>query len=262
MKICFAVVMAWMTLLMAGPVSAQAYPTRPVKIVVPYPPGGATDTAARLMAQSLAEAFGQAFTVENKPGAGGMLALEQVASATPDGYTLLVPSTGPAAISPVLYKDRNFDPLTRLEAIIPFASAPGIIVVRNGLKANSIKELLALSTSTPNGLTMASAGSGSFQHLLGVHFQNSVGVKWTHIPFKGSAPALTEMAGDRIDVMVDVVPSAAPLEQSASLPGRRSLRVADWRLVSFSCRFLSRSSAASITKSSSLPASAGLSARQ
>jgi tripartite-type tricarboxylate transporter receptor subunit TctC len=211
MKICFAVVMAWMALLTAGSVSAQAYPSRPVKIVVPYPPGGATDTAARLMAQSLTEAFGQAFTVENKPGAGGMLALEQVAAATPDGYTLLVPSTGPAAISPVLYKDRNFDPLTRLEAIIPFASAPGIIVVRNGLKANTIKELLALSASTPNGLTMASAGSGSFQHLLGVHFQNSVGVKWTHIPFKGSAPALTEMAGDRIDVMVDVVPSAAPL---------------------------------------------------
>ncbi len=217
MKICFAVVMAWMALLTAGSVSAQAYPSRPVKIVVPYPPGGATDTAARLMAQSLTEAFGQAFTVENKPGAGGMLALEQVAAATPDGYTLLVPSTGPAAISPVLYKDRNFDPLTRLEAIIPFASAPGIIVVRNGLKANTIKELLALSVSTPNGLTMASAGSGSFQHLLGVHFQNSVGVKWTHIPFKGSAPALTEMAGDRVDVMVDVVPSAAPLIKAGRL---------------------------------------------
>jgi tripartite-type tricarboxylate transporter receptor subunit TctC len=194
-----------------GAVWSQNYPLRPVKLVVPYPPGGATDTAARLMAQALNEALGQPFTVENKPGVGGMLAIEQVANAPADGYTLLVASTGPAAISPLLYKNRNFDPLASLEGIISFASAPGIIVTRNGLKVSTVKELIDASSQKPSALTMASAGSGSFQHLLGVHFQSSVGVKWTHIPLKGSAPALTEIAGDRIDVMVDVVPSAAPL---------------------------------------------------
>jgi tripartite-type tricarboxylate transporter receptor subunit TctC len=196
---------------------AQSYPTRPVKIIVPYPPGGATDIAARLIAGSLTEAFGQAFTVENRPGAGGMIALDQVASAAPDGYTLLVASTGPIAISPVLYKDRNFNPLTKMDGIILFASAPGIIVSRNNLKVRDIKELITLSKASPNSLTMASAGNGSFQHLLGVYFQNSLGIKWTHIPFKGSSPALNEMMGDRVDVMIDVIPSAAPMVKAGRL---------------------------------------------
>jgi len=196
---------------------AQSYPTRPVKIIVPYPPGGATDIAARLIAGSLTEAFGQAFTVENRPGAGGMIALDQVASAAPDGYTLLVASTGPIAISPVLYKDRNFDPLTKMDGVILFASAPGIIVSRNNLKVRDIKELITLSKASPNTLTMASAGNGSFQHLLGVYFQNSLGIKWTHIPFKGSSPALNEMMGDRVDVMIDVIPSAAPMVKAGRL---------------------------------------------
>jgi len=196
---------------------AQSYPTRPVKIIVPYPPGGATDIAARLIAGSLTEAFGQAFTVENRPGAGGMIALDQVASAAPDGYTLLVASTGPIAISPVLYKDRNFDPLTKMDGVILFASAPGIIVSRNNLKVRDIKELITLSKVSPNTLTMASAGNGSFQHLLGVYFQNSLGIKWTHIPFKGSSPALNEMMGDRVDVMIDVIPSAAPMVKAGRL---------------------------------------------
>ena len=124
--------------------TAQTYPAKPVRIVVPYPPGGATDIAARLMAQALGQALGQSFVVENKPGAGGMIALEQVAGSAPDGYTLIVPSTGPAAISPLLYKERNFAPLARLDPVIVFASAPGIILVRNGLKAASMKELLAV----------------------------------------------------------------------------------------------------------------------
>jgi tripartite-type tricarboxylate transporter receptor subunit TctC len=150
------------------------------------------------MANSLTEAFGQAFTVENKPGAGGMLALEQVASSTPDGYSLLVASTGPIAISPILYKDRNFDPMMKVDGVILFASAPGIIVVRNELKVKSIKELIALSSVKPD-------------------FQNSAGIKWTHIPFKGSSPALNEMVGDRVDVMIDVIPSAAPMVKAGRL---------------------------------------------
>jgi tripartite-type tricarboxylate transporter receptor subunit TctC len=204
---------------LAGPVPAlaQAYPVKPVKVIVPYPPGGATDIAARLMAQALSESLGQPFVVENRPGAGGMPALEQVARADADGYTLIVPSTGPATISPLLYKSRGFDPLARLQPIILFASAPGIILVRNGLPAKSIVELLALSRASPGRLTMASAGNGSLQHLLGEYFQNDTGVKWTHIPYKGSAPALTELVGDRVDIMVDVVPSAAPYVKAGKM---------------------------------------------
>lgn len=196
---------------------AQTYPTKAVKVIVPYPPGGATDIAARLMGQVLSENLGQPFVVENRPGAGGMIALEQVAKSDPDGYTLIVPSTGPATISPLLYKARGFDPLARLEPVILFASAPGIILVRNGLPVKSIGELLAASRAAPGRLTVASAGNGSLQHLLGEYFQNDTGVKWTHVPYKGSAPALTEMAGDRVDIMVDVVPSAAPYVKSGKM---------------------------------------------
>jgi tripartite-type tricarboxylate transporter receptor subunit TctC len=217
MKKSLIVLIGLYLLLFEISIYAQSYPTRPVKIIVPYPPGGATDIAARLIAGSLTEAFGQAFTVENRPGAGGMIALDQVASATPDGYTLLVASTGPIAISPVLYKDRNFDPLVKMDGVILFASAPGIIVSRNNLKVRDIKELITLSKASPNYLTMASAGNGSFQHLLGVYFQNSLGIKWTHIPFKGSSPALNEMMGDRVDVMIDVIPSAAPMVKAGRL---------------------------------------------
>jgi tripartite-type tricarboxylate transporter receptor subunit TctC len=217
MKKSLIVLIGLYLLLFEISIYAQSYPTRPVKIIVPYPPGGATDIAARLIAGSLTEAFGQAFTVENRPGAGGMIALDQVASATPDGYTLLVASTGPIAISPVLYKDRNFDPLVKMDGVILFASAPGIIVSRNNLKVRDIKELITLSKASPNSLTMASAGNGSFQHLLGVYFQNSLGIKWTHIPFKGSSPALNEMMGDRVDVMIDVIPSAAPMVKAGRL---------------------------------------------
>ena len=200
-----------------GQAAAQSYPTKPVAILVPFAPGGATDIVARITAQALTESLGQSFVVDNRPGAGGMLALEQVAKAAPDGYTLLLPSTGPATISPVLYKSRGFDPLARLDPVILIGGAPGILLVRNGLNARSVKELLALSRAAPGALNMASAGSGSIQHLLGVYFQSDAGVKWTHVPYKGSAPALADMVGGRVDVMFDVVPSAAPFVKAGSL---------------------------------------------
>ena len=210
MKLWFAPLIGLVLACAALHAKAQPYPVKAARIVVPYPPGGATDIAARLMAQALTTSLGQSFVVENRAGAGGLIALEQVANSPADGYTLIVASTGPAAISPLLYKARNFDPLARLDSVIQFASAPGIVVVRSGLKVQSIRELLALSSASPGALTLASAGNGSLQHLLGVLLQNRTDVKWVHVPFKGSAPALNDLAGDRVDVMVDVVPSAAP----------------------------------------------------
>ena len=196
---------------------AQTYPTKPVTIQVPYAAGGATDISARIIGQTLSVELGQAFVIQNKPGAGGLLALEQVARAQPDGYTLLVASTGPATISPVLFKDRKFDSIARLDPVIMFASTPGVLLVRNGLAAKSVKELIALSRSKPGTLNMSSSGVGSIQHLIGEVFQMRSGIKWVHIPFTGSAPMLNEMMAERVDVMIDMVASSAPLVKAGKI---------------------------------------------
>lgn len=196
---------------------AQAYPGRAVTIVVPYAPGGATDIVVRIMGQALAAELGQAFLIENKPGGGGLIGIEQVARAKPDGYTLLGASTGPVTISPLLFKEQHFDPLKRLDPVILFANTPGVLLVRNGLAAKSVDQLVALSRSSPGALNMASAGNGSLQQLIGEFFQIQTGVKWTHIPFSGTAPALNEMMAERVDVMVDLVTSASAFVKNGKI---------------------------------------------
>lgn len=196
--------------------SAQAYPVKPVKMIVPFAPGGAVDIMGRTMAQVLTQALGQSFVVENRPGAGGLIALDAVAKSPADGYTLAVGGAGPLTMSPSLFKERGFDPLAQLDPIIWFATTPGVLVVRHDLKAQSVKELVALSKSPP-GLTMASAGAGSINHLMGEYFQALAGVTWSHIPYKGSAPALSDLAASRVDVMMDIVPTATPFVKSGKL---------------------------------------------
>ncbi|MDB5796862.1 MAG: tripartite tricarboxylate transporter substrate binding protein [Paucimonas sp.] len=191
------------------------YPNRQVRLLVGFTPGGAVDAAARLMAAELQKATGQTFVVENKPGVGGMLALQEGSRAAPDGYTLMVGSAGPLTVSPTMFKTQKFDPRQSLDPIIWFINTPGIVVVRKDLKANNLKELLALSKSS--SLNMASAGSGSVLHLMGEYLQERLGVKWEHVPYKGSTPALTDIAGGRVDVMVDVVPSSAALVKDGKM---------------------------------------------
>jgi tripartite-type tricarboxylate transporter receptor subunit TctC len=207
-----AIAAAW-----TGAAVAQAYPSKPVRMVAPFAAGGAVDVVARGMAQVLTAATGQPFVVENKPGAGGLIALETVAKSPPDGYTLAVGGNGPLSMSPHLYKDIKFDTLARLDPIIWFSTGPGIMLVRNDLKANSVSELVALSKATPGGLTMGSGGSGSLPHLMGENFQAGAGIKWVHVPFKGGAPALTELVAGRIDVLMDVVATAAPFVRSGKM---------------------------------------------
>lgn len=197
--------------------AAQSYPTKPVTVVVPYPPGGATDIVARIAAQGLWDELGQSFVVDNKSGGAGMIGLETVANAPADGYIVLVPSTGPATISPLLYKNGAFKPLERLEPIIQLASSPAVLVVRNGLPAKDLRELIAMSKKDPGALNMASAGNGSLQRLIGEYLQEKQGLKWQHIPYRGSAPALSDLMAERVDVMVDVIPSAAPFVQSGKM---------------------------------------------
>lgn len=210
---------AFLASLMVGTLAGQAmaadvYPSRPVTIFVPYAAGGATDTVARLVAKGLSDELGNSFVVENRSGGSGMIGMQAAARASADGYTLLVSSTGPATISPLLTPDLKYDPLQKLDSVVQIASAPGILLVRKDLPVKDIAELIALSKKEPGKLTMASPGSGSLQQLMGEYFQDQEGIKWTHVPFRGSAPALTELIAGRVDLMADVVPSAAPFVKS------------------------------------------------
>lgn len=198
-------------------VTAQTstYPNRPVKMLVGFPAGGAVDAAGRTMAQSLQKSLNQSFIVENRPGVGGMLAMQEVARSLPDGYTLAVGSAGPLTVSPTIFKSANFDPRQSLAPIIWFVNNPGIIVIRKDLPVNNIAELVQLSKTKQ--LNMASAGTGSVLHLMGEYFQDKMGIKWVHIPYKGSGPALLDMAAGRTDVALDLIPSAAPLIKSGQI---------------------------------------------
>ncbi|NQW69779.1 MAG: tripartite tricarboxylate transporter substrate binding protein [Betaproteobacteria bacterium] len=198
-------------------VFAQAtnYPTRPVKMIVGFTAGGAVDAAGRTMAQALQKSLDQSFIVDNRPGVGGMLAMQEVARASPDGYTLAVGSAGPLTVSPTIFKNANFDPRQTLAPVIWFVNNPGILVIRKDLPVNNIADLVALSKSKQ--LNMASAGTGSVLHLMGEYFQDKMGIKWTHIPYKGSGPALLDLAAGRTDVALDLITSSAPMVKSGQL---------------------------------------------
>ncbi len=189
---------------------AQTYPSKPVRLTVGFAPGGAADIAGRLMAQSLTQALGGNFVVENKPGAGGLMALDMVARSLPDGYSIAVGTPGPLTISPEWYKEElAFDPEEKLDPVVKFASTPGLILVRNDLKADSIGALIELSKKA-QPLMMASAGAGSVMHLTGEYFQEQNNINWVHVPYKGSNPALIDLIAGRVDVMVDLEPAALP----------------------------------------------------
>ena len=198
-------------------VLAQTYPAKPVRVLVTFAAGGAVDVLGRIMAQQLSSALGQPFVVENRPGAGGLVALEAAAKSAPDGYTLVVGSGGPLTISPSLYKDRGFDPLAQLDPIIWFSNTKIVMVARSDLPANTPAEVIALSKASAGSLTMASAGSGSILHLVGEYFQGNAGVKWTHVPYKGSAPAAADLVARRVDLMFDALPTVLPYIKSGQI---------------------------------------------
>jgi tripartite-type tricarboxylate transporter receptor subunit TctC len=215
----FVSTFAMATVLAAGAVRAQdaPYPSRPVMLVVPFAAGGGVDIMGRTMAAVLSEKLSATFVVENRPGAGGSIASNFVARAAPDGYTLFVGAPGPMTVAPALFPDEKVDPIRQFDPIILFANMPGIVVTRNELGVSNMRELVALSKSQPGKLTMASAGSGSILQLMGEYLQDQLGFKWTHVPYKGSASALSALMAKQVDVMVDVVPTAAPYVRSKDL---------------------------------------------
>jgi tripartite-type tricarboxylate transporter receptor subunit TctC len=192
---------------------AQAWPTKPVKLVVPFAAGGTTDVIARQLAQKLGEAWGQTVVVENRTGAGGNIGADVVAKAQPDGYTLLMTSGSIVAANPYMYKDMGFDPLKDLAPITNVASGPQVFVVNNNIPAKDLREFLAYAKANPKGVNFGSAGIGTQTHLAGEALAHAAGVDMTHVPYKGEAAALTDLIGGSIQMVPANFPAALPQVQ-------------------------------------------------
>jgi tripartite-type tricarboxylate transporter receptor subunit TctC len=225
-------------------VQAQGYPNRPVKVVVPWPPGQATDLAARIVADKLSQQLGQQFIIENKPGAGGAIGTEQVVKSAPDGYTLLAASSGPISIMPNLQKT-PYDPLTDLAPISLTTTVPFALLVHPSFPATNAKEFITLVRANPGKYTFSSSGTGATAHLFAELFNSMAKLNAIHVPYKGTAPAMTDLIGGQISYSVETVaatvghiksgrlkafgvtsarrtaalPDLAPLAEAADIPG-------------------------------------------
>jgi tripartite-type tricarboxylate transporter receptor subunit TctC len=196
--------------LVAAWASAQTYPAKPIRIVVPFPPGGATDILARDVAQKLSEAWGQQVIVDNRPGAGGNIGSELVAHSAPDGYTLEMGTVGTHAINASLYARMPYDHVKDFAPVILVAGVPNVLVVNPAVPANSVAELIAYAKANPGKLNFASSGNGTSIHLSGELFKVMAGVQMTHIPYKGSAPAMQDLLGGQVQLMFDNLPPSLP----------------------------------------------------
>jgi tripartite-type tricarboxylate transporter receptor subunit TctC len=201
-----------------APASAQgAYPTKPVRLVVPFPPGGTTDILARAVAQKLSETWGQQVIVDNRPGAGGNIGSELVAKSAPDGYTLLMGTVGTHAFNPSLYAKMPYDHVKDFTPVILVAGVPNVLVVNPSLPVNSVSELIAYGKANPNKLNFASSGNGTSIHLSGELFRTMTGVQMTHVPYKGSSPALTDLIAGQVQLMFDNLPSSLQFIRAGKL---------------------------------------------
>jgi len=194
----------------------SSYPNKPIRMLVPYPPGGPTDVLGRIVAQKLSESLGQQVVVENRPGASGMIGSELVAKAAPDGYTLLT-NASIHVINPSLYPKMNFDALRDFAPVALIAQVPLILVVNPALPAKSVAELIALAKAEPNRLNFGSSGNAAAPHLAGESFKIATGVQMQHVPYKGSAPALTDLIGGQVQLIFDSMPSAMPHVKSGKV---------------------------------------------
>lgn len=193
-----------------------AYPDKPVKLVVPYPAGGATDVVARALAERLGATWGQQVIVDNRPGAGTTLAAAQVARAPGDGYTLFM-TTSAHTISASLYKKLDFDPLKDFAALSLLVKVPLVLVTNPTLAARTLPELIALAKAKPQGLTFASPGNGTAQHLAGEMFKGQAQVPLTHVPYRGDAPAITDLLAGQVDMMFATLTTVLPHLASGKL---------------------------------------------
>lgn len=220
-RLFVATLSAVLTLFGPAVLAQDAWPVRPIRLLVAYPPGGGVDLAARTLAPKLSEALGQSVVVENRPGAAGNIAMEALTRAAPDGYTLLMNSV-PIAINPALYRSLPFDTVRDFTPVAMVASAVYALVVHPSVEANSVQELVALSRRKP-GLTFASSGIGTPPHLAGERFKLMTGTDLVHVPYKGTGPALADLMGGQVQMMFADALGAVPHIQSGKL---RALAVA------------------------------------
>lgn len=220
--------------LLAGWAAAQgAYPNRAVRVIVPFPAGQTTDVVARLLSQQFTESLGQSFYVDNKAGAGAIIGTEQAKNAVPDGYTLLMASSGPLAINPSLYSKLPYDTLKDFQPIGMIVVVPQFLVVNKDFPANNLKELIAYVKQNPGKVNFGSGGSGLTNHLTMELLKASTGIQITHVPYKGAAAALTALIGGEISMMFESGPAVIPHVKSGKLKvfavgsQRRSLALPD-----------------------------------
>jgi len=195
---------------------AQGYPSQSVKVIVPYPPGGPTDIVARVIAKQLGDQMGQAFIIDNRPGAGGNIGAEAVVRAAPDGYTLLVATTA-HAINMSMFKNPGYDVQRDFAPVSLLTQGPLVLVTSPQFAPKNVAEVVALAKSTPAGLDFASSGNGQSTHLAAELFASAAGIKLTHVPYKGSAPALTDVMAGQVPMMFDTMLSAMPFVKSGKL---------------------------------------------
>ncbi|MBN9515349.1 MAG: tripartite tricarboxylate transporter substrate binding protein [Alphaproteobacteria bacterium] len=217
MKRCTGVLLAALGMLMAAPVWAQSYPTKPVRIVAPFPPGGVADVLARALAPELQAALGQQVIVDNKPGAGGNIGAEIVAKAEPDGHTLLLASAGILTINEFLYAKMPFDPAKAFAPITVVGDMPNIVVVHPRAGVATLKELIDKAKAQPGKLDFGSAGNGTTTHLAIVLLEQAAKVKLAHVPYKGAAPAVQDLVAGQIDGLVDNPPLVLPHIKSGAI---------------------------------------------
>lgn len=217
----------------AGGALGQTWPAKPVRLIVPYPPGGSADILARAIGQKLSEGIGQQVIIDNRPGAGTAIGAEATAKAAPDGYTILLGTVSSHAINPALTPGLKYDPIKDFAPVSLVASIPFALIVHPSLSANSLNELIALAKARPGALNFSSAGTGTSNHLAGELFKSMTGTFMVHIPYKGSAPALNDLIAGQVQLMFDLVLTSAPhvksgavralavtgRERSAALPG-------------------------------------------
>jgi len=215
-KLCRLLVLALLSVA-ALPALGQPYPSKPIKFVSPYPPGGPTDILARLIGAKLQASLGQPVIVENRAGAGGNVGTDYVAKQPGDGYTLLLTASGPVAINVSLYKSLPYDPATDLVPVVHVASVPLMLVVHPSLKVNTVKELIALVKAKPDGYTYASAGNGTPQHLSMELFKSMTGTQILHVPYKGTGPAINDLLGGQVPMAFESMLAVLPQVKGGKL---------------------------------------------
>lgn len=191
----------------AASAPAQTYPDRPIRMVVPFPAGGGTDSLARLLSTALTNKLNWVVTVDNKPGAGGNLALDTVAKAKPDGYTFVMAQTDNVVLNPLLYGKLSYDPVKDLQAVSSVASGAAVLVVRADSPYKTLADVVAAAKAKPGQVTVATPGNGTIAHLVNQLWQNASGVKFTHVPYRGMAQAVPDLIGGQVDMYMGSIPT-------------------------------------------------------